>query len=66
MRIDDYDAGRGGWGQLKTREEIDTQRQGEQDEIYRGDHEAGGAGREVPSGGGTMASESKVGEEEVR
>jgi nuclear cap-binding protein subunit 2 len=44
---DDFDAGRGGWGFLKTREEIEMQRQGEQDELYRE-----GEGKDVPSGGG--------------
>lgn len=38
----------GGWGHLKTRQEMEDFRQQEQDELYRGDHD--GAGRDVPSG----------------
>lgn len=49
---DDFDSGRGGWGHLKTRQDIEQERQAEQDEIYRDDHDAGGRGREVPGGGG--------------
>lgn len=48
---DDFDAGRGGWGHLKTLENIEMERQKEQDEVYRGDHDEGGRGREVPDGG---------------
>lgn len=47
--IQDFDAGRGGWGHLKSHQEMEASRQREQDEIYRGDHD-GGRGREVPSG----------------
>lgn len=45
---EDFDSGRGGWGHLKTRQEMEDFRQQEQDELYRGDHD--GAGRDVPSG----------------
>lgn len=53
---DDFDAGRGGWGHLKTREEMEEGRQREQDEIYRGDHDTG-RGREVPTGAGDEEDE---------
>ncbi|BGP16878.1 hypothetical protein JCM10213_007325 [Rhodosporidiobolus nylandii] len=49
---EDWDAGRGGWGHLKSRQEMEAERQREQDEIYRDDHDRSGAGREVPGGGG--------------
>ncbi|GAA5881602.1 hypothetical protein JCM8547_002316, partial [Rhodosporidiobolus lusitaniae] len=49
---EDWDAGRGGWGHLKSRQEMEEQRQREQDEIYREDHDASGAGRDVPIGAG--------------
>ncbi|GAA5826448.1 hypothetical protein JCM11251_002374 [Rhodosporidiobolus azoricus] len=49
---EDWDAGRGGWGHLKAREQIEAERQREQDELYRDDHDANGAGREVPTGAG--------------
>ncbi|GAA5936495.1 nuclear cap-binding protein subunit CBC2 [Sporobolomyces koalae] len=49
---EDWDAGRGGWGHLKTREEmedVERGRQREQDELYRDDHE-GGRRPDVPTG----------------
>lgn len=45
-------AGRGGWGHLKNREEMEAQRQREVEDTYRSDHDASGAGREVPTGAG--------------
>ncbi|KAK4705963.1 nuclear cap-binding protein subunit 2, partial [Phenoliferia sp. Uapishka_3] len=48
---EDFDSGRGGWGHLKTRQEMEEDRQKGQDELYRGDHEAGRGG-DVPSGVG--------------
>lgn len=45
-------AGRGGWGHLKNREEVEAQRRREVEETYRDDHDAGGAGRDVPTGAG--------------
>jgi hypothetical protein len=53
---DDFDAGRGGWGHLKSRQEMEGERQREQDELYRGDH-AGGNRQEVPTGMGGAADE---------
>lgn len=47
-----HTAGRGGWGHLKTREEmedVERGRQREQDELYRDDHE-GGRRPDVPMG----------------
>ncbi|KAI5480540.1 nuclear cap-binding protein subunit 2 [Pseudohyphozyma bogoriensis] len=46
---EDYDSGRGGWGHVKTRDEMEVSRQREQDELYRGDHD-GGRRMEVPTG----------------
>ncbi|GAA5844517.1 hypothetical protein JCM3775_005578 [Rhodotorula graminis] len=43
---EDWDAGRGGWGHLKNREEIEAQRQREVDETYG----ESGANRDVPTG----------------
>ncbi|ORY60399.1 hypothetical protein BCR35DRAFT_309186 [Leucosporidium creatinivorum] len=54
---DDFDAGRGGWGHLKSRQEMEGERQREQDELYRGDH-AGGVRQEVPTGMGGAADEN--------
>lgn len=48
---EDYDAGRGGWGHLKLRQQQEEERQRQQDELYRGDHEGGM--RDVPAGEGT-------------
>lgn len=42
---DDFDAGRGGWGHLKSQQEIETQRQQEQNELYSNQNND-----EVPSG----------------
>ena len=55
---DDYDAGRGGWGHLKTRQEMEEGRQREQDELYRGDPEGGR--QEVPSGQGGVEEVSRA------
>ena len=52
---DDFDAGRGGWGQLKTRLEIEQERQEEQDDLYRTD-----GGKEVPSGAGRDEHDDEV------
>lgn len=52
---DDFDAGRGGWGQMKTREEIEQERQDEQDDLYRTD-----GGKEVPSGAGRDEHDDEV------
>lgn len=41
----------GGWGHLKTRQEMEEGRQKEQDDLYREDHEQGRGG-DVPSGMG--------------
>ncbi|GAA6003035.1 hypothetical protein JCM10207_001956 [Rhodosporidiobolus poonsookiae] len=49
---EDWDSGRGGWGHLKTRQEMEAQRQREQEDLYRDDHDASGAGRDVPTGAG--------------
>ncbi|GAA6063668.1 hypothetical protein JCM10212_001667 [Sporobolomyces blumeae] len=51
-RTRDWDAGRGGWGHLKTRQEMEDVEQSwqrKQDELYRDDHE-GGRWPDVPMG----------------
>ncbi|KAM0752951.1 RNA-binding domain-containing protein [Meredithblackwellia eburnea MCA 4105] len=54
---EDFDSGRGGWGHLKTRQEIDEGRQREQDDLYRGDFEGGKQG-EVPTGMGGIEEDN--------
>lgn len=52
---EDYDSGRGGWGHLKTKQEIDLERQNEQDDLYRNDTQ-----REVPMGGNDSDQDDQV------
>jgi len=57
---DDFDAGRGGWGHLKTRQEMEGERQREQDDLYR-EQERGGAYAQPAGHGGDEVSQAASG-----
>ncbi len=53
---DDFDAGRGGWGHLKTRQEMEGERQREQDELYREQERGGGYAQPTGHGGDEVSA----------